>query len=271
MQGYIKDYRQELNSDIWLMPPLYHRVWQFLKYMANHADGTIPMRDGTRLHIKRGQHLTSVRKIAQGIGWYEKGLWEVPNPKTIDVILEWLVKNDMIEIDNGKDGRQYTLVTIVNWDIYQSSEDGEPNKKPDRPPTDGTGKKGTKKVYDPDSTYMKMASYLAKKIQAWKPNAKIPKDLNGWADVFRLLVETDKRARDEIRRVIDFSTTETFWRTVILSPSSLRKNFDTLDAKSLTTAPSTNTKTPQHEEPERDPIIEKIEKLKREAGDAYDL
>lgn len=27
-EGWIKDYRKEQDSDIWVMPPLYHRVWK---------------------------------------------------------------------------------------------------------------------------------------------------------------------------------------------------------------------------------------------------
>jgi hypothetical protein len=45
--GFIKDWRQELESDIWLMPPMYHRVWQWIKYSVNHSTGKIPNKDGT--------------------------------------------------------------------------------------------------------------------------------------------------------------------------------------------------------------------------------
>jgi hypothetical protein len=123
MVGFIKDYRKELQSDIWLMPPLYHRVWQWLKYQVNHEPNEIPMKDGTRFKIKKGQHLTSVRNIAQGVGWYEGMKWKEPNPKTVTVILEWLVQNEMIDIDRGKGNRQYTLISLLNWDSHQSKED----------------------------------------------------------------------------------------------------------------------------------------------------
>src|SRR5690606_30303915 len=69
--GWIKDYRQELNSDIWMMPPLYHRVWQWLKYQVNHEDQFIPLRNGSKVKVSKGQHMTSIRQIAQGVGWYE--------------------------------------------------------------------------------------------------------------------------------------------------------------------------------------------------------
>ena len=55
-QGWIKDYRKEIDSDIWAMPPLYFKVWQYLKYMAKHQVNTIPMSDGSKEIINRGQH-----------------------------------------------------------------------------------------------------------------------------------------------------------------------------------------------------------------------
>ncbi|WP_370568976.1 hypothetical protein [Fictibacillus sp. 23RED33] len=128
MQGYIKDYRKELDSDIWLMPPLYHRTWQYLKYQVNHQENKIPMRDGSFLTIKKGQHLTSVRDIAKSTGWYEGAKWKEANPKTVDTILKWLEKHNMISIDRGKGNRQYTLISLLNWDSYQHFNDEGNNK-----------------------------------------------------------------------------------------------------------------------------------------------
>lgn len=123
MQGYIKDYRKEVESDVWIMPPLYHRTWQWLKYNVNHEENEIPMRDGTKLLIKRGQRLTSVRDLAKSIGWYEGTKWKEPNPKTVSVILEWMEKQGMISIDRGQGNRQYTLITIINWAVYNPKTD----------------------------------------------------------------------------------------------------------------------------------------------------
>jgi hypothetical protein len=127
MQGYIKDHRKELNSDIWLMPPLYHRVWQYLKYMVNHHDQRIPMKDGTMFKVEKGQHLTSVRKLAKSVGYYEGLSWKEPNPKTIRTILEWLKKQEMITVNNGRGNGQYTLITLPQWEKYQE-KDNEGNR-----------------------------------------------------------------------------------------------------------------------------------------------
>lgn len=117
MSGYIFDYRQELESDIWLLPPMYHRVWQYLKYKANHAEGRIPNADGTVTILRPGQHATSYRHIAKGVGYYEGRKWVEPNPKTIKKILDWLSIQNMIVLEGNRQG---TVVTIVNWGLYQS-------------------------------------------------------------------------------------------------------------------------------------------------------
>lgn len=126
MQGWIKDYRKELESDIWMMPPLYHRVWQYLKYDANHADRTVPTRTGEKLTIKKGQTITSYQKIANDVKWYEWGVEKVPNKKTIKAILDWLVSQEMItKCSNGKG----TVITICNYCDYQGTDKEESNAK----------------------------------------------------------------------------------------------------------------------------------------------
>lgn len=119
MVGFIKDWRQELESDIWLMPPMYHRVWQWLKYSANHSQGKIPNSDGTFTVINPGQCATSYRLIAQGVGYYEGRTWREPNVKTVKVILCWLVKQGMIHINSNTKG---SIITIKNWELYQSKD-----------------------------------------------------------------------------------------------------------------------------------------------------
>ncbi|WP_143083055.1 hypothetical protein [Salibacterium qingdaonense] len=92
-----------------------------MKYKVNHREKRIPI-DDDFLTIKPGQHLTSVRKIAEETGWYERATWKEANPKTISKILEWLEKQEMISISRGKSNRQYTLITLINWGSYQVKE-----------------------------------------------------------------------------------------------------------------------------------------------------
>lgn len=114
--GFIKDWRQELESDIWMMPPMYHRVWQWIKYSVNHSPGRIPNSDGTFTIVNPGQHATSYRLIAQGVGYYSRGKWEEPNVKTVKTILDWLEGQTMITVKSNALG---TLITVENWEKYQ--------------------------------------------------------------------------------------------------------------------------------------------------------
>lgn len=147
MAGYIKDHRKELESNIWIMPPLYHRVWQYLKYKVNHEGAILQLKDGSFLTIQSGEHLTSIRSLAKGVGWMERGKFYEPNKKSISTILGWLKEQKMIDFrpvtgnggkavtGNGFESNESngskndesnalgTLITIVNWALYQLSED----------------------------------------------------------------------------------------------------------------------------------------------------
>ena len=73
--------------------------------------------DGTVTIINPGQHATSYRLIAQGVGYYERGKWVEPNVKTIKSILDWLVTQGMIIVKSNAYG---TLITVANWELYQT-------------------------------------------------------------------------------------------------------------------------------------------------------
>ena len=118
MNGWIKDYRQELSSDIWNMPPIYHRVWQYLKYTVNHQPRTVPSKDGD-IFIDKGQTITSYQQIADGCGWYEWGVKRTPNKKTIKTVLEWLQRSEMVKVESNARG---TRITLCNYGIYQVQE-----------------------------------------------------------------------------------------------------------------------------------------------------
>ena len=123
MQGWIKDYRKEMESDIWSMPPLYHRVWQYLKYKVNHKTKQVPGKNG-KTTVYKGETITSLRQIAERVKWLEYGVERVPSAKTIREILNWLEKEEMITRESNKLG---TRISIVNFDVYQGSENGVSN------------------------------------------------------------------------------------------------------------------------------------------------
>jgi hypothetical protein len=135
---WIKLHRKSLHSDIWEMPPLYFRVWAWLLMQANHAVGRWPTAQLGTIIVGKGQVLTSINKIAEGVRWKERHVVRKPNKKTISVILRWLERHGMIIIEKSywienpisptspqhcpKSNGLFTLITIVNWDRYQEQE-----------------------------------------------------------------------------------------------------------------------------------------------------
>ncbi len=82
----------------------------------------IPFRDGSRVKVGEGERITSLRQIAEGVGYYENGVWKVPHVETIRRILQWLEGEQMISL--GRD-RRYTHLKVLNWGVYQGEGAGE--------------------------------------------------------------------------------------------------------------------------------------------------
>ena len=115
-QGYIKLHRQLQDSWIWFDDDKFSKgqAWVDLLMLANHKDNKIPF-NGDIIIIKRGQHLTSMRKLASRWNW---------SISTVSRFLNLLEKDEMI-VKNSDTNR--TLITIVNYGKFQ-----------DRGTTDGT-------------------------------------------------------------------------------------------------------------------------------------
>lgn len=249
MGGWIKDHRKELESDIWMMPPLYHRVWQYLKYKVNHTPNKIPMQDGSYFEIKKGQHLTSIRNIAKGIGWMEGRVYKEPNPKTISKILNWLEKVNMITIDRGRGNREYTLITLVNYRVYQSDEvegvtasttasttagkqrvdinKNDKNEKNDKE----VNKDMSENKFSDDAEETILTKLLVKMMLDNNPNARVPrteKQKERWIDALEKTHRLDGYSYEQIKSVIIWSQNNDFWKSNILSTTKLREKMPTL-------------------------------------------
>jgi len=86
------------------------------------------------------------------------------------------------------------------------------------------------KVFEPESIEYKLSSYLLEKIKLHLPSVKEP-DLQKWAGDMDLLIRVDKRTPQEVKDVIEFAQSDSFWKSVILSVGNLRKKYDQLNAK----------------------------------------
>ena len=106
--GWIALHRKLRDCDIWLDDEPFDRrsAWIDLLLSANHEDKGLIF-DGHRIVVKRGQLITSVRKLS--------AKWHWGKDKTLSY-LRLLEELEMIkrEADSRK-----TLLTIVNYEFYQ--------------------------------------------------------------------------------------------------------------------------------------------------------
>lgn len=242
--GYFFLARKIVDSSIFSKPPLYFKVWIYLLSRAQHSDYR---------GLKRGQLYTSIPEIIEATSWKVGFRTEKPTKDQIFQVLAWLRKSDeggnesnarapMIATTKATHG---LLVTICNYNVYQDSSNYESNDeynnekvmKPERKQqrSDNINKNvkndkndnvvtRKKRVYDDDDPNKKLAVLLFKSISR-NQNIKEP-DFDKWANTIRLTIEADKRTGKEVQDMIVWATSHDFWSGVILSPASLRKNFD---------------------------------------------
>ena len=110
--GWISIHRKIRECVIWDSDEPFTRrdAWIDLLLLANHRDKETIF-DGEKITIRRGQYLTSVRKLAQECHWGKD--------KTLKY-LKLLEECEMITRD--ADSRR-TLITIVNYCLYQDKSD----------------------------------------------------------------------------------------------------------------------------------------------------
>lgn len=106
--GWISIHRKIRECVIWDTDEPFTRrdAWIDLLLLANHNDKEI-LFDGKKIVVKKGQYLTSVRKLAKE--------WHWGNAKTLSY-LRLLEECEMIT--RNADSRR-TLITIVNYGVYQ--------------------------------------------------------------------------------------------------------------------------------------------------------
>ena len=87
---------------------------------------------------------------------------------------------------------------------------------------------------------MEMAEGMLSLIRAINPHQKQP-NMDSWANTIRLMVERDGIPYQEIARVFQWANEDNFWKSNILSPEKLRKQFDQLTIRSKQDGKSNQT------------------------------
>jgi uncharacterized protein (UPF0335 family) len=160
-----------------------------------------------------------------------------------------LEKDGMIKTKTvGKGNRRKHLLTVLNWENYQQVEtENFTENKPERLPkinpnstsnkNDKNDKNERRRVSQVDKSTLDppLSDYFEIAFGFWKMFKKNLEDLNlstseiekaefnTWVDPVRLLIETDKKTKDEIREVFKFLREDDFWPGQVRSTAKLRK------------------------------------------------
>ena len=99
--------------------------------------------------------------------------------------------------------------------------------------------------------FFPLVDLLSEKMRENDPKAKIPKtepQREKWATDFRLLIERDGRAVDEVKLVLAWCQADPFWRAVVLSASKFRQKYAQLKLKMAEQETKSGTKKMTREE-----------------------
>ena len=108
-QGYIKLYRDILDNPVVCKDPEYFTVWCYLLLMATHS-GRDVIFNGERIRLKAGQLTTGRKMIANKT--------KVSESKVQRILKTFEIEHQIEQVSDHK----CRLVSIVNWDRYQKSE-----------------------------------------------------------------------------------------------------------------------------------------------------
>lgn len=108
-QGWIKLHRQVLDNPVVCKDSEYFAVWCYLLLEATHQDKSIVF-NGKRITLQPGQLITGRKSVSEKFNIEES---------KVQRILKTLESEHQIEQQTSNKNR---LITIVNWQMYQESE-----------------------------------------------------------------------------------------------------------------------------------------------------
>lgn len=74
---------------------------------------------------------------------------------------------------------------------------------------------------------LEIARWISSRVKLINPTCKAP-DMTSWSNTVRLMRQIDNRSHQDICALYDWASKHHFWQTNILSPESLRKQWDKL-------------------------------------------
>lgn len=227
--NYIKINRSMLDWE-WYTDINTTRLFIHMILRANWKDGKFR---GTT--VPRGSLISSFRKLAD-----ETSLTE----REVRTAISHLEETGEVTHEGHS---KYSVFTVVNYDKYQFKDTQEDKQESSNrhsndilTTTIEEGKKERRKEgnnstsFVPDRFDLECVEKLISSCRDVVPNAKVPStdsEKAKWAIEIDRMKRLDNRTEDQIQKVIDYATTDSFWKSNIRSTKKLREKFETLYAQ----------------------------------------
>ncbi|URN94520.1 MAG: hypothetical protein NAG76_22330 [Candidatus Pristimantibacillus lignocellulolyticus] len=250
--GAFQTSRELFNNPIW------QNIVEFRLFFLIYGNA-IFSEEGHRvddtLTLHRGQWLRSTRKIQEDLQFIDNRQVKTYSTATINRTIQRLVKLQRVCTKTHELG---TVFTVLNYEQYQGfghykkdelgtqlgteTKQRRNNNKNVYEGDEGKKKKPSpshnkKRIYSEDESCYKAAAYLKEKIrggmqEVGKEHLMDNINLQTWANDFRLMFEKDNVDKVELYNVINWCTSDAFWKTNILSANKLREKYKELVIKS---------------------------------------
>lgn len=214
-KGFIKLYRSLKNDAIFNNEKLL-KVYIWCLFKATHKDhdqfvGKQPVK------LLPGEFVTGRNKAGAELCMPPSTLWGY---------LKLLEESENIFI---KSNNKFSVVTIKNWEIYQSQNGGNDNKSTSYEHKQEDKDKKINKIFNEQDKEYLLSKFLSTKISERSSlPLKDEKTLQKWSFVFEEMVSKDKQNIDEILQVLNYSQQNEYWQRFILSAYIFRKHYDKL-------------------------------------------
>jgi hypothetical protein len=227
LNGWICIHRKILENPIVCKDSDYFAVWLYLLLNSTHKEISA-LFNGNKITLQAGQLITGRLTIAKKL--------KISDSKVKRILIDF--ESDQ-QIDRQRSS-QNSLITILNWDLYQQSDQqiDQPvtSQRPasDQPVTTNNNviKKqcNNKNIFSSESDEVKLSKLLFEKMSLNNPACREP-NFQSWAKHINLLIRTDKQTIEDIEKVIIWCQNDNFWKSNILSTAKLREKFDCLMLK----------------------------------------
>jgi hypothetical protein len=204
VEGWIKLYRKLIKNPIFLKPELL-QLFIYCLLKANHEPQKIIF-NGQEMEIKIGQFITGRNVMAKDLK---------QNPTTTYKRLKVL---ENLQILNIKSNNKFSVVTVLNWELYQSEEMKRNSKRNNKGTTkeqQGNTNKNDKNDKNEKNIYIGLSENMKNAINDFiEMRKKIRKPMTEKA-IQIMLKKLDGLAKDETTKIaILEQSTERGWLSV---------------------------------------------------------